>query len=63
LSVNQQLLKNILPFTGYIFFNTFLLELELEPPKLKSLEPEPPKWAALTTLVRDGDSDSCGDGG
>jgi len=31
-----------------------LLELELEPepepPKLKSLEPEPPKWAAPTTL-------------
>jgi len=43
-----------LPFTGYRVFDTFLLELELEPepPKLKSLEPEPPKWAAPTTLYK-----------
>jgi len=61
LPVNQQILKIFLSFSDYIFFHTFLLELELklelelelkpEPPKLKSLEPEPPKRAAPTTML------------
>jgi len=56
LHVNQQILKTFCLLQVTDFFDTFLLELELElepepePPKLKSLEPEPPKWAAPTTL-------------
>jgi len=59
LHVNQQILKTFCLLQVTDFFDTFLLELELElelepePPELKSLgpEPEPPKWAAPTTLL------------
>jgi len=59
LPVNQQILKTFCLLQVTDFFDIFLLELELElelepepePPKLKSLEPEPPKWAAPTTLL------------
>jgi len=57
LPVHQQILKTFCFLQITDFFDTFLLELELalelepEPPKLKSLEPEPPKWAAPRTLA------------
>jgi len=52
LPANQQILKTFCLLKVTDFFDTFLLlELELEMPKLKRLEPEPPKWAAPTTLV------------
>jgi len=52
LPVNQPILQTFCLLQVTDFFDTFLLELELEPepPKLKSLEPEPEKWAAPTTL-------------